>query len=58
MKVCSRANAYGKILEVVDEYLNNFRQYACIINCRTLPCLCKKKDPVKEYICYKRYGLS
>ena len=48
MKVCSRANAYGKILEVVDEYLNNFRQYACIINCRTLPGLCRNKYPIKE----------
>ena len=42
-----------KMIEIVDEFLDNFKQYACIINCRKLPCLCKNKDPIKEDICYK-----
>ena len=45
----------NKLLERIDKDFDNFKQDAQEFNCQKPPCSCKKKDPVKKYICYKMY---
>ena len=44
------------MLEQFDKSSDNFRHYACSINCGKSSFLCKNEDLFMEYICYKIYG--
>ena len=46
----------NKMIQLSDKVPDSFNLYACDMNCHKSPCFCKKKDPVKKFICCQMYG--
>ena len=44
-----------KILQLIDEIFDSFKDWGYKTNCVKLPCSCTKNDPFTSFVRYKLY---